>query len=297
MAFKWIGKSADGKEVTLKRLEESHFQFPPYFNSEWASAHADVIRTGAVLDVETTGLAHGQDKVIELGVRPFKFNRETGELLSLEQPYSSFQDPGEPITAEITALTGITDEMVKGHKIEWSEVDQCLSRCDILIAHNAGFDRPFIDGATTVSSGKIWGCSFRQVDWSKKGLTSQKLEVLAIFHGFFNDSHRALSDADSLLHLLSFKDEMTGFPYLRELLNQARKTTIHMMASNSPFESKDHLKNRNYRWDAAQKHWAKEIEKDLLNDEIKWLEETVYKGKFKGKYQEIAPADHYKANS
>lgn len=295
MAFKWIGKSFDGKSVTLHRLENQHFQFPKYFNSAWESQNSELIRIGTVVDVETTGLNHSQDHVIEIGVRQFKFNRETGELLALGASYSAFQDPGVPISAEITALTGITDEMVKGQKIDWAKVDESFNGSGIIIAHNAGFDRPFIEQSSTLSPKKIWGCSFQQIDWSKKGFTSQKLEILSIFHGFFNDSHRALSDADSLLYLISVKDESTGAPYLRELLTQARKITIQMIASQSPFESKDHLRLRNYRWDAQNKYWAKEIEKDELASELSWLEEFVYKGTFKGRHLEIQPVDHFKA--
>ena len=286
MAFNWIGKSADGKSVALHQLENHHFKFSP-------CTKPDLIRVGSVVDVETTGLNQSEDQVIEIGVRQFQFNRETGELIALGASYSAFQDPGIPISAEVTSLTGITDEMVKGQKINWSKVDELLGTSHIVIAHNAGFDRPFVDQLSSVSSKKIWGCSFRQIDWAAQGFSTQKLEVLSIYHGFFNDAHRALSDADSLLYLLSQKSK-NGSPYLQELLNQARKVTVQMIASQSPFESKDHLRLRNYRWDAQNKYWAKEIEKDLLENELKWLEEVVYQGAFRGRHLEIQPVDHFK---
>ena len=297
MAFTWLGKSADGETVTLHRLKNEHFRFPVYFNSEWEASNSNLIRMGAVLDVETTGVSASQDKIIEVGIRPFKFNRETGEVLSLETPFSGFQDPGVPLTEEIIKLTGITDEMVKGQSIDWNMADSVLAKCDVIIAHNAGFDRPFVERLSKVSSQKIWGCSFRQVDWRVKGFTTEKLEVLSIFHGFFNDSHRALTDADSLLFLLSHRDPTTQAPYLMELLRQAKKVSIQMVAAYSPFESKDLLKARQYRWDVPNKVWSKEIDKEVLSDELSWLEEHVYKGKFKGKYSEILPVDHFKATN
>lgn len=295
MAFQWIGKSEDGLTVTLHRLEQKHFKTPAYFNTEWEKQHADLIRIGSVLDVETTGLNQSQDKVIEIGVRQFKFNRESGEVLVFGESYSSFQDPGMALSEEVTRITGITDAMVKGHQIDWKKVDEMLHTSSIIIAHNAGFDRPFIDRVSAVSPKKIWGCSYQQVDWTAKGYPTQKLEVLSIYHGFFNESHRALSDADSLLYLLSLKNQKIGTAYLQELLNQARKTTIQMIASQSPFESKDHLRLRNYRWDAQNKFWSKEIEQTHLSDELKWLEEVVYQGPFRGRYLEILPSDHFKA--
>lgn len=295
MAFNWIGKSADGKTVTLHRLEPQHFRFPEYFNAEWEAANSDHVRLGAVIDVETTGLNQAQDQVIEIGLRQFKFNRMTGELLAIGPAYSSFQDPEIPLTAEVTSITGITDEMVKGQKINWNIVDEILASSSIIIAHNASFDRPFIDRLSTVSSKKIWGCSFKQVDWSQKGYTSQKLEILAIYHGFFNDAHRALNDVDSLIYLLGLTCQNASSPYLKELLAQAKKTTIHLVASNSPFESKDHLKARDYRWDAQNKSWSKMIDKEVLTEELKWLEDSVYHGSFRGRYHEVLPVDQFKS--
>jgi DNA polymerase-3 subunit epsilon len=295
MAFHWIGKSSDGKTVTLRRLEPQHFQFPEYFTPEWESLNSDHIRIGAVLDVETTGLNQVDDQIIEIGIRQFKFNRSTGEVLALESTYSAFQDPGIPLSAEVTAITGITDDMVQGQSIDWGRVDELLNTSSIIIAHNAGFDRPFVDRKSSVSPKKIWGCSFKQIDWEKKGYTSQKLEVLSIYHGFFNDAHRALSDADSLIYLLSFSAQVDGNPYLLELLQQARKPMVHLLASGAPFDSKTHLKNRSYRWDAPSKTWFRVLEKDSVQEEIRWLEEVVYSGPFRGTFQEIQLTDQFKS--
>jgi DNA polymerase-3 subunit epsilon len=295
MAFHWIGKSVDGSTVTLQRLDPSHFRFPDYFNADWEAAHSDLVRLGAVIDVETTGLSHSVDQVIEIGLRQFKFNRATGEILAIGPSYTAFQDPGQPLSALVTRITGITDEMVKGQQINWGAVDELLASSSIVIAHNAAFDRPFLDRLTTTSSKKIWGCSFQQVDWDAKGYPSQKLEVLAIYHGFFNDAHRAQSDVDSLVYLLSLRDPTQDSPYLKEILSQAKKTTIHLVASNSPFESKDLLKARDYRWDAQNKSWSKQIDKDALTEELSWLEDSVYHGAFRGRFHEIQPVDRFKS--
>ena len=294
MAFHWIGKSADGNTVTLHRLNTSHFRFPAYFSTEWEAGNPDLIRLGSVIDVETTGLNQVLDKVIEIGVRQFKFNRMTGEILALGPSYTAFQDPGEPLSELVTRITGITDDMVQGKDINWAMVEEILSSSSIVIAHNASFDRPFIDRLTTVSSKKIWGCSFQQIDWDSKGYTSQKLEVLSIYHGFFNDAHRALNDVDSLVYLLGLNDQSTKTPYLKELLAQAKRTVIHLVASNSPFESKDTLKAKDYRWDPQNKSWSKQIDKDDLTDELKWLEDSVYHGSFRGRFHEIQPVDRFK---
>lgn len=297
MAFEWNGLSEDGETITLRRLHPSHFSFAKYMSKEWELANADLIRTAAVLDVETSGLKIENSRIIEIGLRTFRFNRNTGELLRLDEEYCSFQDPGVPLSQEVTQITGITDEMVRGKAIDWSRVDQLLQGSQIIIAHNAGFDRPFIELHSGVSPDRIWGCSLKQVDWMGKGFPSQKLDLLSVFHGFFTTSHRALNDADALLHLLSKTDSTTGYPYLLELLNQAKKPTFQIFALSSPFDSKDLLKARSYRWDGNARTWWKEIDPKDLAAETEWLENHVYLGPFRGKTLEIPPTDHFKMKS
>jgi len=294
VAFHWIGKSEDGSTITLHRLNPSHFKFPTYFTSEWESKNAELIRTGCALDVETSGLKLESSKIIEIGIRPFKFNRETGEILELQEGYTGFQDPEAPLNDEVKKLTSISDEMLKGQSINWTKVDEILSQCQIIVAHNAAFDRPFIDRSSKVSPSKIWGCSFKQVDWNTKGFPSQKLEILALYHGFFTDAHRALTDSDALIYLLALNDPDQKSPYFLELLTQAKKVTTKVLASGAPFETKDLLKDRSYRWDSQNRNWWKEIDQNLLGLEIEWLEEFIYRGPFRGKTIEIAPSEHFK---
>ncbi len=297
MAFEWIGKSGDGETITLRKLKEGDFRFPGYFTPEWHAANQDLVRTGVILDVETSGLKFGQSKIIEIGIRKFFFNRDTGEVLQRLDSYSGFQDPGEPLSAEVKAITGITDEMLKGRQIDWPAIESMLEGAQILIAHNAAFDRPFVDSLSKVSARKIWGCSLKQIDWTTKGFPSQKLDLLSVFHGFFTDAHRALNDADALLHLLSHKDSARGSPYLLELLTEARKTTCQLMALSAPFESKDLLKSRGYRWDNEGRTWWREVAQTDLGLETEWLEEYVYSGTFRGKVIEIPPTEHFKGKS
>lgn len=295
MAFQWIGKSKDGTTVTLHKLDLSHFKFPDYYSDSWVEQNRDLIRIGLALDVETTGLQYQSDQIIEIGARQFEFNRETGEILSLKKSYTSFHDPGFSISPEITEITGITDEMVKGHLIDWIQLDTILNEAHVIVAHNASFDRPFVDRCSSVSRTKVWGCSLKQIPWRSFGFPSSKLEVLGVYHGFFNDSHRAMNDVDSLIHLLGFPNPMNQKPYFMDLMKEARKSSVQVIASQSPFESKDLLKNRSYRWDAQQRYWAKTISKDDLDSELEWLESEVYHGAFRGRIHEIQPSDQFKA--
>ncbi len=226
MGFRWIGKSADESTVTLKNLSSLKITPPNYASKAWVQDNQNLIRFGAVLDVETTGLNQETDEIIELAVRQFIFNKETGEILASTKSYSSFSDPGFPIPPEIQNITGINDEMVQGQSINWEEVDALLNECQIIIAHNARFDRPFIDKKSKVSPDKAWACSLKQIDWSAKGFTSSKLELLNIYHGFFTGSHRAINDVDALIYLISLPEDQNKTPYLLELITNARTILI-----------------------------------------------------------------------
>lgn len=292
--FRWIGKSDDGETVTLRKFGGA-YNIPNYVTPEWLAENAEKIRTGVVIDVETTGLNKKSDSVIEIGLRKFRFNRANGDLVESVQSYSGLQDPGKPLSDDIKRLTGLTDADLQGKKIDWKAVEAALSEAQVVIAHNAAFDRPFIERYCPAASHKVWACSFKQVDWARKGFNVQKLEILSIYHGFFADSHRAQSDVDALLHLLVMTDWTTHKTYLNELLINARRPQSRVVAAKSPFESKDALKERHYNWDATAKCWSKMIYHDTLADEIAWLEAVVYNGVFGGRVEEIALTDNFKS--
>lgn len=292
--FRWIGKSEDGETVTLRKFA-GKFNCAPYATPEWLALNADKVRLGVVIDTETTGLNRKTDKVIEIGLRQFRFNRASGELLDVGAAYSGLQDPGVPLSDDVKRLTGLSDADLAGKSIDWAAVGRALSEANIVIAHNASFDRPFVDRGCDISATKIWGCSLKQVDWARKGYNVAKLEVLSIYHGFFANSHRALSDVDALLNLITMIDWTSRKPYLAELLGNARRPLTHVAATRAPFEAKDILKERGYHWDATAKVWNKMVFQEDLPAEVAWMEAAVYKGTFGGRTADIAIADNFKS--
>jgi len=291
--FKWIGLSEDGNSVVLHKFT-GEFSAPTYATDEWLEAHRDEIRVGVALDVETTGLDSNGDDVIEVAARSFQFNRDSGAILRFGKEYSGLQDPGRPLSDDVKQLTGLNDEMLKGKTIDWQKLEELVRKTDIVIAHNAGFDRPFIDKNLQGSKEKFWGCSFKQIDWWAKGFTSAKLEILSIYHGFFVDAHRAMNDVNALIKLVNMVDGETGQTYLKELIQNARRTLVRVDANGSPYESKDVLKSRKYRWDSGKRHWYKHIYKEDVDTEVQWLKESVYGGRFGGNLKEIPLTDNFK---
>jgi len=99
----------------------------------------------AVVDVETTGTDPDRDKIIELGICLFEYDRQNGRIYKVLGSWEWFEDPGFSIPPEITNITGITGEMVAGHRIDERAVNDLLGRVVLVIAHHAAFDRRFLE--------------------------------------------------------------------------------------------------------------------------------------------------------
>src|SRR5215831_14824978 len=72
----------------------------------------------AVVDVETISTDPDRDKIIEVGICLFEYERQSGRIYKVLGSWEWFEDPAVSIPAEITKITGITDEMVAGHHID-----------------------------------------------------------------------------------------------------------------------------------------------------------------------------------
>jgi DNA polymerase-3 subunit epsilon len=110
----------------------------------------------AVVDVETTGTNSDRDKIIELGICHFEYDRQNGQIYKVLGSWEWFEDPGFPIRPEITNMTGITDEMAADQRIDDSAVSDLLDRVVLVIAHNADFDRRFLERRVPVFTTKHW---------------------------------------------------------------------------------------------------------------------------------------------
>ena len=243
----------------------------------WPGEHAGAVTRVVVLDTETTGLDQGKEKIIELAMLRVDIDNATGLPVGEVQVYDGLEDPGKPIPPEVVALTGIKDADVHGQRLDEARVAEMLEGVDLIIAHNAGFDRPFVENRIAQFAHVNWACSFADIDWKAQGRGSAKLESLAQANGWFYDAHRAEMDCHALLAVLAQKlpeDEGTG---LARLLQAVTRPSYSLQATNAPFEAKDKLKARGYRWNAEQRVWHTRLKTDEeLNAECAWLKEHVY---------------------
>ena len=196
--------------------------------------------------------------------------------------YAGFEDPGQPLHEEVVRLTGITDDQLRGQKLDDQIVTAMATPANLVIAHNAAFDRCFLERRFPLFIDKPWACSKGQVPWAEEGLGSAKLDYLLGRLGFFFDDHRAMADCRAVLHLLSLSLPKSGRPILPLLLANARRRAFRIWALEAPIECKDLLKERGYRWnggeDGRPRAWYRDLDKDLLAEEELFLAEKIYDG-------------------
>ena len=243
------------------------------------AAQGDVLNL-LVLDTETTGLDASKDKIIELALLRVQVDSLTGLPVGAVQVYDGLQDPGMPISREVQEITGITDAMVRGQHLDEARVAEMLRGVDLVIAHNAGFDRPFCEARLPAFAALRWGCSLADVDWRSAGYGSAKLEQLALANGWFYDAHRAEVDCHALLAVLGVQLKGAVPNAMLAILSASASPSYRLQANGAPFDAKDLLKARGYRWNAEQKVWHTLLaNSSALQAEFEWLKAHVYGGR------------------
>lgn len=266
----------------LKRMSESNkFSEMPENPSE--------LRVGSVVDVETTGLQltpspdkPSGDKVVEVGIVSFLYSAKTGKVIEIIDSYNGLQDPGMPISEEASRTSGITDADVAGKSLDHERILAMLAKTDLVIAHNAPFDREMLEKDFPWFPRTMnWSCSVQDIPWRSRGVSSSNLGSLGTYFGFFFDAHRAEIDCRATISVLAseFPD---GASVLGVLLENCRRPVRRIFAKDSPFDTKDMLKSNGYQWNDGSnglpKSWSKDVRsQEEFDKEIRYLREDIYR--------------------
>ncbi len=153
--------------------------------------------TFVVFDIETTGLSKETESVTEIGA----VKVQEGKIIDR---FSTFVNPEKPISAEITELTGITNEMVAAAPVITEALPEFLSFCGdaVLVAHNAGFDTGFIRlNAERKCSIEVQNTVLDTLELSRTllpELKKHKLNIVCEHLGIsLEGHHRAVNDAEA----------------------------------------------------------------------------------------------------
>jgi DNA polymerase-3 subunit epsilon len=184
--------------------------------------HLPQIGIGAFVDVETTGLDDARDEIVELSIALFAFERSTGKIVGVIEQYAGQRDPGIPIPVAALRVHRISNEDVKGKELDRRKIESIMERAEFIAAHNAGFDRRFVEKMFPPAESKPWYCSMNGINWQKKGFESKGLQNLVKRHNIpIEQTHRAAGDFQLALLLLSQpSDKNDGAYHLLELISE-----------------------------------------------------------------------------
>ncbi|PLS16146.1 DNA polymerase III subunit epsilon [Bacillus sp. M6-12] len=179
-------------------------------------------KLGLLVDVETTGLSPKTDEIIELALKLFSYNEETGEIVDIVDQESYLREPVSNTAkrnySNAFRIHGIPYESVAGKSFYDVKIKTFFNRTDTVFAHNASFDRSFLYYMYPQINDLKWYCTMKGVPWKNYGFSNSKLLTLLESHNITNyQTHRAMDDITYLMELLK-KTNPYGDPYLREVL-------------------------------------------------------------------------------
>jgi len=250
----------DDRFKVLRRLEEP-----------WAKESDEPVkgrrRTLVLVDVETTGLDPENDAIIELAVMQVVVESEGDNLvhkvISWTKPEEWLQDPGRELPERIAFLTGITDDAVAGQRIDDDRVLAVLSKADLIIAHNARFDRAFIEQRYLELGPRPWACSMSEIDWLTLEMDGKNLGYLLMQSGRFYPAHHAANDVWSLFKLLTSTPArfqlLDARCCLDLLLEASDAETYRVEALNAPYGFKDRLQVESEEEGLVDRTWLSRL--------------------------------------
>lgn len=185
-----------------------------------------------VIDFETTGLStNGGDRAIEVGA-------VTIENGAITDSFQSLINPGMPINTFIANYTGISNEMLTtapGADEVFPDLYRFIDGA-VLIAHNASFDRKFLDAEYArvgYRQSQPFLCSMRVARRLYPNSPNHKLGTLVEYADVpvTGDFHRALADAQMTgllwLGMMKLLNDNYGIDCIDlKLLQKLEKTAI-----------------------------------------------------------------------
>ncbi len=152
------------------------------------------MRDYTCVDIETTGISPQHAQIIEIGALKVR----DGEVVDT---FSQLIDPGVSVPAEITALTGITTDMVEGEPSIAIVLPEFIDFAgdDLLLGHNVRFDYSFLKQNAmdlNLEFAKSGMDTLRIARAKCPDLQSRSLDFLCEHYGINDENHhRAFNDA------------------------------------------------------------------------------------------------------
>ena len=204
-----------------------------------------------ILDTETTGLDNETDDCIEVG--SILFNVKSRSVLAQQ----SFLLPVESNNAEKinnipAAITRLPQPFFEAIKY----FESLVHASDVILAHNASFDKKWFGLKKLPHIEKQWICSMDDITWpsDRQLKTRPSVKDLALAYGVpVWNAHRALTDCIYLAEVFKRCSE------LEKLLIRALEPKVLFRADIS-YAERYLAKNAGFRWnDAIKGAWSRKM--------------------------------------
>jgi DNA polymerase III subunit epsilon len=216
------------------------------------------VRRALLIDTETTGIDPSVDQVVEVGA--CLYDLEIG--CAIESYASLVRAGGNPAER----FNGIPAAALVGAKepvAVWSRVSALADEVDVIVAHNASFDRSFVEAAvrgveewvpSDSLTAKPWACTRSDFLWEGGGEGGgRKLVEIALAYGLgVASAHRALTDVDTMARLFTRLHERgVSLPELFERATRPKRRFVAVVS----YEMRHLAKEAGFGWDGDRREW------------------------------------------
>lgn len=226
--------------------------------------------TVLIVDVETTGLDREKDAIVEIGYVLWSVKHAT-----MLEVFSVLCRNDGNAAEEINGIPPAP--LVVSPRIEFAidRFQDAATQAQAIVAHNAAFDRAFIERHVGVipQVEKPWICTSEDFVWPKPG-PSRSLRDIALAHGLaITHLHRAVNDCLLVSRLFERVQETKG-----DVAARLELALIHAQAPKATYKAlvsfaDNHLaKAAGFRWNPEKKAWLRlmgKAEVDGLPFEVK----------------------------
>ena len=230
----------------------------PASSAQQVDAESATVRTLLIIDTETTGLDPQLDHCLEVGV--ILFDVPSRQVLAQH----SFLLPVDANAAEaINRIPAAATNLPQPWRPALSYLQSLLDAADVLVAHNAAFDRQWFGRGHLPATDKPWLCSMEEMRWPAERLLRSRPSVrdLALAYEIpVWAAHRALTDCIYLAEVFRRCDEL-------EQLVERGLEPRQLMRAQVSYDDRHLARDAGFRWNEPVKGaWARRLSEREARD-------------------------------
>lgn len=206
------------------------------------------MKTILILDTETTGTDPQKDRIIEVGYVLWSVQYRT-----MLEVYSGLLPSPDNAAEKINA---IPTEALRNDAlcVPWDTLEHASNRADAVVAHNAAFDKSFMDADDRISvRGQPWICTIEDFQWPHEPESKSLISIALSMGVGVVSAHRAVNDCLLLVRMLERLGDAAP-ALLEDALARSLRPKSRFV-SLAPFSEKDTVKAHGFHWDPDCREW------------------------------------------